>query len=95
MVHCVAVDCVNNTRGGNKNISFYRLPRDNSLKKIWMQKIKRENLPNQENIRLCHFEDSCFERDLKIDIHVLLNNQLRSLFFENITNTYCNSFLKI
>ena len=33
MVHCVAVDCVNNTRGGNKNISFYRLPRDNSLKK--------------------------------------------------------------
>ena len=51
MVHCVAVDCVNNTRGGNKNISFYRLPRDNSLKKIWIQKIKRENLPNQENIR--------------------------------------------
>ena len=77
MVHCVAVDCVNNTRGGNKNISFYRLPRDNSLKKIWIQKIKRENLPNQENIRLCHlhFEDSCFERDLKVDIHVLLNNQ--------------------
>ena len=89
MVHCVAVDCVNNTRGGNKNISFYRVPRDNSLKKIWIQKIKRENLPNQENIRLCHlhFEDSCFERDLKIDIHVLLNNQLRSLFLENITNT--------
>ena len=89
MVHCAAVDCVNNTRGGNKNISFYRVPRDNSLKKIWIQKIKRENLPNQENIRLCHlhFEDSCFERDLKIYIHVLLNNQLRSLFLENITNT--------
>ena len=46
MVHCVAVDCVNNTRGGNKNISFYRLPRDDSLKKKWIQKIKRENLPN-------------------------------------------------
>ena len=61
MVHCVDVDCVNNTRGGNKNISFYRLPRDNR---------KRENLPNQENIRLCHlhFEDSCFKRDLKVDI---------------------------
>ena len=28
MVHCVAVDCVNNARGGNKNISFYRLPTD-------------------------------------------------------------------
>ena len=33
MVHCVVVDCVNNTRGGNKNITFYRLPRDDSLKK--------------------------------------------------------------
>ena len=80
MVHYVAVDCVNNTRGGNKNISFYRLPRDNSLKKIWIQKIKRENLPNQENIRLCHFEDSCFERYLKVDIHVLLNNQTLVIF---------------
>ena len=60
MVHCVVVDCVNNTRGGNKNITFYRLPE--------IQKIKRENLPMQENIRLCHlhFEDSCFERDLKV-----------------------------
>ena len=67
MVHCVVFDCVNNTRGGNKNITFYRLPRDDSLKKIWMQKIKRENLPMQEHIRLLchlHFEDSCFERDL-------------------------------
>ena len=73
MVHCVVVDCVNNTRGGNKNIKFYRLPRDDSLKKIWIQKIKRENLPMQEHISLCnlHFEDSCFERDLKEDIHVL------------------------
>ena len=87
MAHYVDVDCVNNTRRGNKNISFYRLPRDNSFKKMWIQKIKRENLPNHENIRLCHFEDSCFERDLKVDIHVLLNNQTLALFFENITNT--------
>ena len=66
MVHCVVVDCVNNTRGGNKNISFYRLLRDDSLKKIWIQKIKRENQPM--HIRLCHlhFEDSYFERDLKV-----------------------------
>ena len=65
MVHCVDVDCVNNTRGGNKNISFYRLPTDNR---------KRENLPNQ------NFEDSCFKRDLKGDIHVLLNNQTLGIF---------------
>ena len=50
MVHCIVVVCVNNTRGGNKNITFYRLPRDDSLKKIWIQKIKRENLPMQEHI---------------------------------------------
>ena len=50
MVHCVVVDCVNNTRGGNKNITFYRFPRDDSLKKIWIQKIKRENLPMQETL---------------------------------------------
>ena len=63
-----------------KILAFIVCQRDNSFKKIWIQKIKRENLPNQENIRLCHFEDSCFERDLKVDIHVLLNNQTLIIF---------------
>ena len=44
MVHCVAVDCVNNTRGGNRKISFYRLPRDNSLKKYGYRK---------SNVKIC------------------------------------------
>ena len=79
MVHCVAVDCVNNIRGGNKNISFYRLPRDNSLKKIWIQK---------SNVKICLIKKTYAYviyilkiRVLKeIDIHVLLNNQTLVIF---------------
>ena len=56
MVHCVVVDCVNNTRGGNKNITFYRLPRDDSFKKdMDTEKSNVKNLPMQETHTLMSF----------------------------------------
>ena len=70
MVYCVAVGCVSNTNNRNTkgNISFYRLPKEVKIKNDWIAKIKRENLPKEENVRLCHlhFEDHCFERDLQV-----------------------------
>ena len=70
MVYCCAVNCSNNSKGKGKekNISFFRLPRDESLKKVWLAKIKRSNLPDENNVRLCsnHFEENCYERDLKV-----------------------------
>lgn len=74
MVHCCAVDCFNNSKANDNGISFYKLPRDHKLKKIWITKIKRTNLPKEENIRICHlhFADECFERDLKVGLHTCI-----------------------
>ena len=69
MVHCAAIDCSNSSSKRNdEKISFFKLPKDINLKKIWIAKLKRENLPREENIYVCHFhfEEECFQRDLKV-----------------------------
>ena len=71
MVYCSAVGCKSNSSAKNDvKISFFRLPRDEKLKKQWLANIKRENIPQHSSIRLCHlhFEESCFKRDLKVSI---------------------------
>ena len=52
------------------NVSFFRLPRDEKLKKVWLNNLKSENQPREENIRLCslHFEKDSLERDLKVEL---------------------------
>ena len=67
MVICAAVGCSSET-GKTKNISIFRLPRDKLLRKEWLHKLKRTNLPAEDNIRICHlhFTEDCFERDLKV-----------------------------
>jgi len=48
MVHCAAIDCTNSSSKKNdENISFFKLPKD-SRRKIWIVKLKRENLPKDE-----------------------------------------------
>ena len=51
-----------------RDVSFYRLPGDNHLKKVWFANLKRDNPPIEQNIRICHlhFNDECFERDVKV-----------------------------
>ena len=70
MVYCAAVGCDNNSFKKDKNIgiSFFRLPRDKSLRKQWIANLKRQNLPKPENVHVCHlhFEESCFKRDLEV-----------------------------
>lgn len=68
MVHCAAIDCTNSSSKKNdENISFFKLPKD-SRKNIWIAKLKRENLPKDENVYVCHlhFEEASFKRDLKV-----------------------------
>ena len=50
--------------------SFFRLPRDEKLKKVWLNNLKSENQPREENISLCslHFEKDSLERDLKVEL---------------------------
>ena len=46
MTWCVAVGCNSNsfTKNRKKGLKFFRLPKDDNLKKKWLQNIKRENL---------------------------------------------------
>ena len=84
MVYCSAVGCQNNSSRKSEEISFYRLPRDVSLKKVWINNLKRANLPKEETVRVCHthFEENCFERDMKVFFFSLLKK-----FSQQLKNT--------
>ena len=73
----------------DEKVSYYRLPSNRKLKKIWLEKIWRpeSNLPPYENIRLCHlhFEKSCFERDLKSE---LLNLPIKKILKKTLYLLY-------
>ena len=62
MANCSAVYCHNNEKK-NKDKTFFTLPRDAALAKIWIAKLNHEkdNLP--KNVWICsdHFEDDCFD----------------------------------
>ena len=46
MVHCVAIDCTNSfSKKNDESISFSKLPKYPELKKLWISKVKHENLP--------------------------------------------------
>ena len=69
MVHCAALVCTKSTSKKNEeSIIFFKLPKDAKLKKMGISKLKRDNLPKEENIHVCHFhfDDSCFKRDLRV-----------------------------
>ena len=70
MVYCSAVGCNSNSNKKDKpkEISFHRLPREESLRKVWLANLKRENPPPEKNIRICslHFDHDQLELDLKV-----------------------------
>ena len=91
MVYCCAVDCVNDSskqKSDYEKVSFYRFPNDKNIQKLWLDKIRRPkvNLPPYKNIRLCHlhFENDCFERDLKNE---LLNLPTKTILKKNAVST--------
>lgn len=73
MVYCAAFGCNSSSEQKRKNdVSFYRLPKDETIRKIWISRLKRENLP--KDVRICHlhFEEQCFERDLKVSFMIFM-----------------------
>ena len=54
MVFCAAVGCCSES-GKSQDINFYFLPRDQTLKAKRLQKLKRDNLPSEKNIRAFTF----------------------------------------
>ena len=82
MVYCSAVNCKSNSNRRKKDIyiSFYGLRRDRDLKRKCA--LKRATLPKEESVKVCHlhFDENCFERDLKVYITVR--------FFSPVLSTY-------
>ena len=70
MPWCVAVDCSNNTftKNQEKDVSFYKLPKDLKLRIRWLANIKLENIPKNPKICHKHFEDCYFKKDLEVII---------------------------
>ena len=69
MVHCAAIDCTNgSSKKNDESINFFKLLKDPERKKLWISKLKREKLPEEENIYVCHFhfDSSCFKRNFRV-----------------------------
>ena len=71
MLYCVVVGCYNHSNNKNitEKISYFRLPSDESLRRTWLSKIKRQDLPaNYDSICVCHvhFAEDHFKRDLQV-----------------------------
>ena len=73
MPSCSSIGCTNRSQK-IKNISFHRVPsekRNKELRMKWLQSIERAGkLPSDGGFFICdsHFDESCFERDLKVII---------------------------
>ena len=65
MVYCAVVGYYNhsNKKNTTEKISYFRLPFDESHRRTWLSKMKRQDPPaNYERIRVCHvhFEEDPF-----------------------------------
>ena len=62
---CVAYIC-RNTKNKNPNLTYFSLPRNRKIDKIWENRINRTDLP--KIIALCkeHFEESWFNKSVDL-----------------------------
>ena len=71
MPSCSAFGCTNRS-SNNKALLFHQIPgegRDRELRRRWLNNIRRAGeLPKDKSFYICseHFEDDCYERDLKV-----------------------------
>ena len=71
MVYCAVAGSYNHSNKKNiiEKISYFRLPSDESLRRTWVSKIRRQELPaNYNSIRFCHihFEEDQFQLHLQV-----------------------------
>lgn len=78
MVYCVAFNC--NTRSG-QGYGLYTFPKDPDRRKIWIQKVKRQNFLPTEHSRLCskHFDYDQFVIDARIAASVKFTPKQKTL----------------
>lgn len=74
MVLCAVYGCKShNKKLKNREVvkvSFFRFPREPHLMDAWVKKCSRTDKFNVLNARICslHFEEDCFERNLKDEL---------------------------
>ena len=58
-------NCSKKTKGSD--VSYHRLPIKQQLRKTWLRRILRDNLPKANSCYVCsaHFAAECFEGSLK------------------------------
>jgi hypothetical protein len=58
-------NCSKKTKGSD--ISYHRLPNDQQMRRTWLRRIRRENVPKANSCYVCstHFTPDCFESSLK------------------------------
>lgn len=63
-------NCDNQSRDFNKDISFYRFPKDEIICKAWANACERSDKFKPNNGRICskHFSKDDFERNLKYEL---------------------------
>ena len=91
MVHCCVPGCTNYySRSSDKIISYHRIPKEKRLRKSWIAKLQRDNLPPHENCCVCseHFTEDCFESDLKAQLLVGQKKTKRRLKREAVPSVF-------
>lgn len=70
MVNCCVPGCTNYSQKTKGQVSYHRFPEDNKLRRAWINRIRRENLPPLENCYVCskHFLPEELESDLKEEL---------------------------
>ena len=68
MPYCMVPGCTNcskKTKGSD--ISYHRLPNDQQMRRTWLRRVRRDNLPKANSCYVCsvHFTPDCFEGSLK------------------------------
>ena len=70
MVYCAAIGCTNDSKFVKGVGYYYVKSRKTDVQKQWIVKLRRKDLVVNSNTVVCgqHFEEDCFERDLKAEL---------------------------
>ena len=67
MVHCIAFGCNNKDADVKRGISFFRLPKSAKMRSAWLSRLKLQNPPVSDNVRVCsdHFTAEDMNEDMQ------------------------------
>ena len=87
LVYCAAINCTNSSSKKSDNtFSFFKLPKDSNRGKGWIATIKKSYLPKDKNLQVCHehFQENCFQRDLRVSYIFLIGCLLEKYVKQNM-----------